>query len=505
MKNPRLWVAVLAIIFTLSGCTAKVKVISQPPAPEMAVHAAVITLPVTTTSDAAREQFMSGLFAFDMSRFFDARGYFEKAVELDSAFALAILYTANTSTSFEAFAVSLKKAEGAAGGASSEEQLLIEITRKGFDNDVEGQLMSANALVEMAPESPRAYLALAGVQAAMNNNTEARMSIDKAIMLAPKMVSAHTAAGNSNLFGEPKDLNMAEMHFQMAADLVPTEPNPYDLLGDVYRAQGQLEKARDAYTEAGKYSGANGLPFQQRGHVNSFLGDFDAARADYDKAISMARGNQAATFGVFRAYVHVHAGDPSAAIDELKWLTAEVDNMDIPAPTGLKIFSLASATSIALHHGMIDEAEMLIADWSALMRLRSEKVGKEEFSRAQMAGIAYTEGMLAVKKGEFDKAEEKYKEIAKLVEPDANPRKMEPVHELMGAIELEQGNYAEAAGHYRMGNHENNIYIKYKLAKSLEGAGETDQAMELYADIANWNFNGVGGALTRKEAIAKVN
>ena len=121
-----------------------------------------------------------------------------------------------------------------------------------------------------------------------------------------------------------------------------------------------------------------------------------------------------------------------------------------------------------------------------------------------MAVIAYVEGMLAVKKGDFDKAQEKISEIAKLVEPDANPRKMEPAHELMGAIALEQGRHEEAAGHFRQGNHENNIYIKYKLAKALEGAGQTEEAMELYWDVASWNFNGAGAALTRKEATEKV-
>jgi tetratricopeptide (TPR) repeat protein len=91
-----------------------------------------------------------------------------------------------------------------------------------------------------------------------------------------------------------------------------------------------------------------------------------------------------------------------------------------------------------------------------------------------------------------------------LVEPDANPRKMEPVHELRGAIALEQGHYAEAAEHFRQGNHENDIYIKYLLAKSLEGAGQTDEAMKLYQQVANYNFNDVYFALTRKEAMMKV-
>jgi len=248
----------------------------------------------------------------------------------------------------------------------------------------------------------------------------------------------------------------------------------------------------------------SGKSMSVSGHVNSFLGDYEAARADYDKSIAMARANEAPNYGVYKAFVHVYAGDPSAAIGELKSLASKIDKMDIPDPTGIKIFALGSASNIALHHSMINEAETLIADWSSLMRAQSEQAGTDAIRRGQEAGIAYIEGMLAIKKGKFNAAEEKANTIAKLLEPDANPRKMEPVHELKGAIALEQGRHAEAAEHFRQGNHENDIYIKYLLAKSLEGAGQTGEAMKLFQQVATHNFNAVGFALTRKEAMTKV-
>ncbi len=492
MERLRLVLIALTIGIALTGCTET----AQQAAP-------VIVLPVTTTSDEARAQFMSGLYALDMARLIDARAYFEKATEIDPAFAYAYLNLANSANSLEEFTLNLGKAEEAASGVTREEQLLVEIARKGFEADLKGQLATAQDLVEMAPESPRALLTLAGVQSLHNIHEEARQSIARAIELAPTMAAAHMQAGNSYLFSEPRDLNKAEQHMHRAVELAPREPIPPDLLGDVYRAQGQFEKARDAYTEAAKYSGDDGMPYQQRGHVNSFLGDYEAARAEYDESIAMARDNQAAIFGVYRAFVHVHAGDPTAAIEELKGLAARIDNMDIPEPTGQKIFALGSAITIALHHRMVDEAEALITDWSALMRAQAEQVGTDEFRRNRVSIIAYNEALLAIKQGRFDTAVEKANEIATLVEPDANPRKMEPVHEARGTIALEQGNYEEAAEHFRQGNYRNTIYIKYNLAKALEGAGQTDEAMELYEDIANWGFNTVDLALTRKEAIEK--
>jgi len=68
---------------------------------------------------------------------------------------------------------------------------------------------------------------------------------------------------------------------------------------------------------------------QQRGHVNSFAGDFDAARADYDSAMAVGRGNERGFFAPFRAYVSVYAGNSKDGISELNHLVAQADGMGI--------------------------------------------------------------------------------------------------------------------------------------------------------------------------------
>src|SRR5207245_1514427 len=81
----------------------------------------------------------------------------------------------------------LAQAEQHAAGASDAERLQIQMARKGFDNDLVGQLALGRQLVEKYPDSPRAWLALAGVQGALNYNAEARTSIAKALELAPRL------------------------------------------------------------------------------------------------------------------------------------------------------------------------------------------------------------------------------------------------------------------------------------------------------------------------------
>jgi tetratricopeptide (TPR) repeat protein len=276
----------------------------------------------------------------------------------------------------------------------------------------------------------------------------------------------------------------------------------HDFLGDAYRAQGKFDDARAEYTRAHELDPDNALPLQQRGHVNSFLGNYAEARADYDSAIVRGRANEKADYGTYRAFVSIHEGNPQAAIDELKQLVTKIDQLDIPEPRGLKINALSNAATIATHTGMFDEAETLLRQRSQLMMEQADAVGTEEFRRSQQADITYFDAWLAAKKGDYQTAQSLTNRMAELVEPDNNPRKMEPVHELQGLIALYQGKHSEATTQLEQGNTDN-MYIRYSLAQAHEGAGDTEKAKELYRDVADNNFNSVDVALLRKDATQK--
>jgi hypothetical protein len=46
-------------------------------------------------------------------------------------------------------------------------------------------------------------------------------------------------------------------------------------------------------------------------------------------------------------------------------------------------------------------------------------------------------------------------------------------------------------------------YIKYQLAVATDGAGDAAQAKKLFHEVAEYNFNAVGFALVRKDALQK--
>ncbi len=413
------------------------------------ITSAVINHPITTSSAEARAHFLEGLREFDLGRLIDANVHFEAAVAADPDFAFAYLNVANTANSLADFKTNLALAEQHAAGASDAERLQIEMTRKGFDNDLAGQLALGQQLVAKYPRSPRAWLALAGAQGALNENADARESMAKALELSPKLYVAHVIMGNSYIFGEPRDFTKALGHMQAAEALAPDESNGHMFVGDAYRAQKNLEKAREEYLRGHALEPRNAVLLVKAGHANTFLGDYAAARADYDSAMALGRANEKAAYAPFRAYVSVYAGDPAAAIAELTRLVASVDGMGVPDPIANKV---AALTNVVV--------------------------------------IAYTT------------AQTQADRISQLLEPDANPRKLEPMHQLKGFIALYQGKYQEAAGHLRQGN-PFDPYVKYQLAVATEGAGDVAQAKKLFREIADYNFNALGFALVRKEAQQK--
>jgi len=492
--------AVVAALLT--GCTRQSAKGADARAPLDAVTSAVIKLPITTSSPQARHHFLLGQREMDLGRFIEANAHFKEAVAQDSGFALAYLDVANTGNSLDEFKNNLALAERHAAGASDAERLLIQATRKGFDNDVEGQLKLAKELTEKYSDSPRAWLAVADIQSNMNRNADARASMQKAVGLAPRLYVAHTALGNSYLFGEPRDFAVALEHMQQAEALAPEEPWSHDLLGDVYRAQDNLEKAREEYTRGHELNPREAGLLEQRGHVNSFLGNYVAARADYDSSMTLGRANEKPGFAEFRALVNVHAGDPEGAITELNRLVAAIDTMGVPEPRGAKIDALTLVAAIATHTRNFPAAAQALKQRAALVRQQVDEVGTDAFRRGQEATIAYFDGWLAARRGDYATARRLADQVAKLVEPDANPRKLEPMHALKGYVALYQGHFSEAAGHFRQGN-PFDPYIKYQLALAEAGAGNAVQAKKLFREVATYNFNDVGFALVRKDALQK--
>jgi tetratricopeptide (TPR) repeat protein len=431
-----------------------------------------------------------------------AREHFARAVTADPNFALGHLYSAFYAPSVAAYRNHLDEAIRLAPSASPAEQLWIRAEAANLNNDVTSQLALAQQLVQLTPSDPRAYRYLSGVQFAANQRTEARATLERAGQLDPNYASGWVQLGDSYMLSEPRDLAKSAIYIRKAVALEPNQPYVYDRLGDLHRAQNNLPEAHAAYTRMIELDPSKAAGYQQRGHVNSFLGNYAEARADYDRAVALAEPVNKPGFGLFRAFVNVYEGNPAAAEAELDRMAASVDALNIPNAVGAKLNHYNAQALIALHYGHLDVAQAAIDKMRGLYRQQAEAGRSEAFKRGNEANIAFWEGMLAARRGDFATARTKAQEMMAHRAPDQNPRKNEGAHELLGMADLLEGKHASAAGHFAEANPDD-IYVTYHHALALEGAGRAAEAKELFRRVAGWNFNGAETGLIKADAAKK--
>lgn len=460
-------------------------------------------LPMTSSSAAAKMHAMLGQRALETNHVAEAAQHFQQAIAADSTLAFAWLGAANASTSFADYQTKLSAAARLDEHATRAEQLQIAIARKSLVNDYSGAEASARELIAAEPKNPRSYLALADVQQRMGREVEARRTMQRALALAPNFSPAHRQLAFSYMTVQPTDGAKARPYVEKLVALEPTEAQTFITQGSYFRAVNQLPRARASYTRAAELDPTMALPLQQRGHVDSFMGDYDAARADYDAAIKLAKQNDAAAYGVYRALVSVHAGDAKRAIAELDALVGQIDGMNLPDPKGAKINALDAEIQVALASGDFDGASRAIAQRTPLAREQVAGARDETVKRIADGTIAYYDGMLAARQGDSVTAKKKADELSSALESTNDPQKDQGVHAILGVLALERKDFKGAASHLAQAN-PNDVYLMYERGVALDGAGQSAEAKALFRKVSQYNFNSPDVAFARREAAKRL-
>lgn len=466
-----------------------------------AADASAPVWPLSTKSEEARKHIELGERAADEGRLLDAYEQFKRAVASDSAFAYGYLRVSDFAQSFDEFKTNLERAKAYESTANPTEKTLIDIAQKLFVRDQQGALELARQLVALQPKNPRAYWVLANQQFASGSVNDARLSSKTAVDLAPEYGGTHLFLGSFWL-AEPKDVAKAEQEVLAGDKLWPDKPLSFDYLGDVRRAQGRLQEAAEAYSRQIELSPKEAVGHMQRGHAETFLGQYDKAAADYDAAARLGKGNSPVNAAQSRAYVDVYAGNPEAALARLDQLFHAIDGMGIPEPDGLKSSVLGDELVIASHIGKFDIAERATAMLDSLARKFAERSGNADVKRQTAGDVALDEARLAAFKRDYRVVQQKVATFMKLTASDHSATKNRFAHAILGFSALFQKKYDEAVKEFDQGDPDN-AYQKYHRALALEGAGRKAEAKTVFKQVASYNFNSVGYGLVRKDAVAR--
>ena len=169
-------------------------------------------IPITTTSEEARDLYLQGRTLAENLRALDAQEPLKQAVEKDPTFASAYLLLATTSPDNEGFFSNLEKAVANVGTASEGERLQIQALKAGVDGRADEQLALLKELVQKFPQDER----------------------------------AHNALGNQ-LFFARQEYDAAIAEYQKAVEINPEYSASWNSMGYAARAAGRFDEAEQAF------------------------------------------------------------------------------------------------------------------------------------------------------------------------------------------------------------------------------------------------------------------
>lgn len=448
------------------------------PAAAQTSHAAG-KIAISTTSAAARADFLQGRRLAENLRLEDSREHFRRAIAKDPGFALAHLNLATSAPTGTEFFEHLGHAVALADKVSPGERLMIRGAEAGANADPAGQLELYRKLVADHPRDERAHFLLGNSYFGRQEYENAIAAYRRATEIAPDFAPAYNIVGYAyrtvGRYGE------AEQAFKQYIRLIPDDPNPYDSYAELLMKMGRFEESMAQYRKAlevnpqfsPSYIGiANNLMLQAR---------YDASRAEAGKLYDAARSDGDKRAAMFMTTVtYIEEGKTDLALAELeKQYALGRGTSDAGAMAG----DATSMGNVLLETGKPAEAlerfEQAVEVVSASQLSTEVKENAKQLHRYNAARVAIAAGDLA-------KARSENEAFQREAEAKKNPFQVRLAHEVAGMIALADQKWDGALAHLAKANQQD-PYNLYRQGLAYEGKGDKAKAKALFAAAADFN------------------
>lgn len=436
-------------------------------------------IPITTSSEAAKKEYVQGRALADNLRSTDALEHFDKAIALDSTFASAHLARANASGTAKEFFGHLKMAVAHSDKASNGERLLILANEAAANADATKQKEYLEKLVAAYPKDERAHFNLGSYFSAQQDHARAIEHYKQAVQLAPTYPPVYNSLGYAYL--QMENYPEAEKTFKKYTELIPNDANPNDSYAELMLKMGNFDQSIAYYQKAlavdsnfvASYSGL-AMNYMQKGMP-------DEGAAVLKKSYDMARNDGERRTALFnQAVLYVDAGKMELAMQEMdkEYAIAEKAH-DMLNMSG----DITAKGNILTEMGKYDEA-------AAAFENSLQKSDTSDVSQAVKDNVRLFHhfNLVSVEIGRKDlkKAKAEAEEFRKGAEASKNPNQVRQAHGLAGRIALAENDYDKAIGELLQANRQN-PYELYRLGLAYQAKGDKAKAKEYYEKAAHFN------------------
>ncbi|HEY2972394.1 MAG TPA: tetratricopeptide repeat protein [Pyrinomonadaceae bacterium] len=481
MHRNRSLVLFLAIIFAvavaLSGCAnveeGKTPLATSNPGSDSG------KIPVTTSSEEARKEFLQGRDLSEKLLIQDSIQHFDKAISLDPTFALAELNRAQVSPTGKEFFDHLNKAVSLADKSSNGEKLLILGNEAGANGNAAKQKTYLDQLVAAYPNDERAHFNLGGYYFGQQDMPKAIEHYKKATELAPTYSTAFNILGYA--YRQNADYANSEQAFKKYIELIPNDPNPYDSYAELLLKMGRFDESIAQYQKALAIDSNFINSHQGIAAALMYQGKPEEAAAELQKITDKARSDAERRTALFAlTVVEVDSGKMDKALAEVdkQYVLGEKTN-DLPAMTG----DLQLKGNIMLEMGNPDEAKALFE--RGLKMTQDSNLSQEIKDNAKLFHH-YNLTRVALAKKDLTTAKTEAETFRKGTETLKNPFQTKQAHELIGMIALEAKDYDSAVTELQQANQQN-PYDLYRMCQAYQGKGDMGKAKEFCTKAAAFN------------------
>jgi tetratricopeptide (TPR) repeat protein len=450
------------------------------------------TMPITTSSDEARQLYLKGRDLAEKLRATDARQFYQQAVAKDPDFALGHVGLANTAGTNKEFIEAVTRAAALSGRVSEGERLWIRALEAGMKGDPEAVLKHYTDLARLFPGDERALTLLGNVYFGRQEYDKAVAQYVKATSLAPSFSQPYNQLGYAYRFLEK--FTEAEGAFKKYVELIPNDPNPYDSHAELLMKMGRFDESIKAYQKALSIDPNFVASHVGIGNNHLSAGRFDEARAAFARIAAIARNTgERRTAHFWTAAAYVHEGATDKALEEL---AAGYALAEAAGAAGNMSGDLNLMGDVLREAGRLDEAAAKYAEAVTVITLAQVP---EAIKEATRRNVVFEEGRLAVARKDLATAKARSAEYARQVAVRKVPFEIRQQHELAGLIALAEKRPAEAAQEFARANQQDPSVL-YLQAVAWREAGDARKASAFAGKAARFNGLAFNYAFVRTKA-----
>ncbi len=441
------------------------------------------TLPVTTTSTAARKEFEHAMVDLEALRRSDALNDLRAAIKRDPKFAQAQILISHLTHDPDEQLAARARAEQLAPNVTPGERLLIRWLSGVQENNYVPAIAAMNDLLAMYPQDHRTAFLAGRWLVHQRRYAQGIFVLEHAVALFSDYPAALNELAYAYAFSG--NFEKASALMERYVQLQPDQPNPYDSYGEILREAGLYDAALDKYRMAIRVDPTFGSEF---GVADTYavMGREQEARDQYAKAMMFVTSeSDRVEYELQSALTWIRENNHKQVDKSLHEVARHAHSVGlarIEAEANRIMAMSAPDYKDAAHHlkaaeHALDEGHMI------------SKSDREE-ERARILSVA---ARRAAQNRSIDSASKIVAQLAALADQSRSQVIQLAYHSAAGAVFVEQGQFAEAIPHLQEDTE--NPESLLMLWKAYRETGAHEDAKILGARLSRMNEPTVEQAL----------